>query len=99
MECEGIRVFRARFNSMARTGMNKKTRAAYVSAAEIVKKYGVTYQAVNHYTNLGLLEVVTKNGNMRMYAKAKVKDRLSRVSMLVNEGYSLRLIRKKLIGV
>lgn len=79
--------------------MNKKTKAAHVSAAQIVKKYGVTYQAVNHYTNLGLLQVVTKNGNVRMYAKHKVKDRLSKISQLVNEGYSLRLIRKKLIGV
>ena len=70
-----------------------------MSAAGIVKKYGVTYQAVNHYTNLGLLEVVTKNGNMRMYAKAKVKSRLAKISKLVGEGYSLRLIRKKLIGV
>jgi DNA-binding transcriptional MerR regulator len=79
--------------------MIKKTKTAYVSAAEIVKKYGVTYQAVNHYTNLGLLQVVVKDGNARMYAKTKVKDRLSKISKLVNEGYSLRLIRKKLIGV
>ena len=79
--------------------MNKKTRADFISAAEIVKKYNVTYQAVNHYTNLGLLEVVTRDGNARMYAKAKVKGRLAKISQLVSEGYSLRLIRKKLIGV
>lgn len=79
--------------------MIRKTRTEYVSAAEIVKKYGLTYQAVNHYTNLGLLEVVTKNGNVRMYAKNKVKARLATISKLVGEGYSLRLIRKKLIGV
>ena len=79
--------------------MNKKTRADYVSAVEIVKKYGLTYQSVNHYTNLGLLEVVTKNGNVRMYARSKVKTRLAKVSKLVGEGYSLRLIRRKLIGV
>jgi DNA-binding transcriptional MerR regulator len=79
--------------------MNKKTRADHVSAAEIVKKYGLTYQAVNHYTNLGLLEVVTKSGNARMYARAKVKTRIAKIFKLVGEGYSLRLIRKKLIGV
>ena len=79
--------------------MNKKTRADHVSAAGIVKKYGLTYQAVNHYTNLGLLEVVTKNGNVRMYAKHKVKTRLAKISKLAGEGYALRLIRKKLIGV
>ena len=79
--------------------MNKRTRTAYVSATEIVQKYGLTYQAVNHHTNLGLLEVVTRNGNTRMYANAKVRDRLSKITKLVDEGYSLRLIRKKLIGV
>ncbi len=79
--------------------MNKKTRTDLISAGEIIRKYKVTYQAVNHYTNLGLLQVVTKNGNMRMYAKSKVKSRLDKISKLANEGYSLRLIRKKLIGV
>ena len=79
--------------------MNKKAKANLISAGEIVKKYGVTYQAVNHYTNLGLLEVVARNGNARMYAKAKVKERLAKISRLVNEGYALRLIRKTLIGV
>lgn len=79
--------------------MNKKTRADFISAGEIVRKYGVTYQAVNHYTNLGLLQVVTKDGNVRLYAKAKVKGRFAKIFQLVSEGYSLRLIRKKLIGV
>ena len=79
--------------------MNKKTRTDLISAAEIVEKFRMTYQAVNHYTNLGLLQVVTRNGNARMYAKSKVKGRLVKISKLASEGYSLRLIRKKLIGV
>lgn len=79
--------------------MNKKNRAGLISAGDIVKKFSVTYQAVNHYTNLGLLQVVAKEGNTRLYAKAKVKGRLSKIAELVAEGYSLRLIRKKLIGV
>ena len=79
--------------------MNRKAKMDLISAGDIVRKHGVTYQAVNHYTNLGLLQVVTKSGNMRMYARSKVKNRLVKISSLVNEGYSLRLIRKKLIGV
>ena len=79
--------------------VNKKAKSNLITAGEIVQKFGVTYQAVNHYTNLGLLQVVTKSGNMRMYARSKVKNRLVKISSLVNEGYSLRLIRKKLIGV
>ena len=79
--------------------MNKKTKTDLISAGGIVEKYGMTYQAVNHYTNLGLLEVVTRNGNARMYSRPKVKGRLAKISQLASEGYSLRLIRKKLIGV
>ncbi|OGX34456.1 MAG: hypothetical protein A3C36_06390 [Omnitrophica WOR_2 bacterium RIFCSPHIGHO2_02_FULL_52_10] len=79
--------------------MIKKTKTDLISAGDIVQRYGVTYQAVNHYTNLGLLQVVTREGNARMYAKSKVRGRLSKIAQLVNEGYSLRLIRKKLIGV
>ncbi len=70
-----------------------------ISAKEIVEKYNISYQKVNHYTNFGLLEVVTKNGNVRMYDAAKVSERLAKISKLVDEGYSLHLIRKKLIKV
>jgi len=79
--------------------MIKKTKTDLISAGEIVRIHGLTYQAVNHYTNLGLLQVVTRSGNARMYVKSRVKSRLVKVSKLVSEGYSLRLIRKKLIGV
>ncbi len=79
--------------------MNKGMKQGLISAAEIVKRFGITYQAVNHYTNLGLLDVVTKNGNVRMYSRIEVRRRLVRIAELVSEGYSLRLIRKKLTGV
>lgn len=79
--------------------MNRATRQGLISATQIVQEFNVTYQAVNHYTNLGLLDVITKNGNARMYDRLKVKDRLAAIVELVNEGYSLRLIRKKLVGV
>lgn len=79
--------------------MNRATRQGLISATQIVQEFNVTYQAVNHYTNLGLLDVITKNGNARMYDRLKVNDRLAAIVELVNEGYSLRLIRKKLVGV
>ena len=79
--------------------MIKKTNQGFISATDIVKAFGITYQAVNHYTNLGLLDVVTKDGNVRMYQRAVVKKRLALIAQLVSEGYSLRLIRKKLTGV
>ncbi len=79
--------------------MHRKINTNFISAAEITRKFHITYQAVNHYTNLGLLDVVTKDGNVRMYDRAEVRRRLEKIAQLVREGYSLRLIRKKLTGL
>jgi len=70
-----------------------------MSAQEIIEKYRITYQTVNHYTNLGLLRIVTKRGNVRMYNQAEVGQRLAKITQLMNEGYPLRLIRKQLEGI
>ena len=70
-----------------------------VTAKEIVNKFNISFQTVNHYTNFGLLTVVTKSSNVRMYDEAEVKERLVKISEMMSEGYSLRLIRKKLIGI
>ena len=70
-----------------------------VTAKEIVGKFDITFQTVNHYTNFGLLSVITKKGNVRMYSAKEVKERLAKISELVAEGYSLRLIHKKLVGI
>jgi DNA-binding transcriptional MerR regulator len=75
--------------------MNKKM----ITAKEIVSKFNISFQTVNHYTNFGLLSVVTKRGNVRFYDEVEVKERLKKISQLISEGYSLRLIRKKLIGI
>ena len=70
-----------------------------ITAKQIVKKFNISLQTVNHYTNLGLLSVVAKEGNVRLYGEAKVKTTLAKISKLVSEGYSLGLIRRKLTGV
>ena len=63
-----------------------------------MSEYNISYQTVNHYTDLGLLPVLLKKGNARFYDKDAVKERLDKIKELMEEGYSLRLIRKKLIG-
>jgi len=70
-----------------------------ISAQEIIRKYHITYQTVNHYTNFGLLRIVTKKGNVRKYDRVEVKQRLAKITQLMNEGYPLRLIRKQLGGI
>ena len=70
-----------------------------ISAKDISAKYKITYQTVNHYTDFGLLPVSFKKGNVRFYDKNLVKRRFREIMGLIHEGYSLRLIRKKLIGI
>jgi DNA-binding transcriptional MerR regulator len=69
-----------------------------ISAKEITSSYHITYQTVNHYTDLGLLPVMLKKGNVRFYDSALVEKRLKEIKELAGEGYSLRLIRKRLVG-
>lgn len=70
-----------------------------ISAKEIMDRFHISYQTVNHYTDFGLLPLVLKKGNVRFYDKEQVKQRLTEITKLASEGYSLRLIRKKLIGI
>ncbi len=69
-----------------------------VTAKDISKKYKMPYPTVNHYTDLGFLPIVKKTGNKRMYNNKQVRDRLQLISKMINEGYPLRLIRKKIIA-
>ena len=69
-----------------------------VTAKDISMKYKMPYPTVNHYTDLGFLPIVKKTGNKRMYNNKQVRDRLQLISKMINEGYPLRLIRKKIIA-
>jgi len=77
----------------------KETTPKLISAKEISSQYHITYQTVNHYTDFGLLPLMIKKGNVRYYDEQLVRYRLPRIAELSQEGYSLRLIRKKLVGI
>ncbi|MEI7751439.1 MAG: MerR family transcriptional regulator [Candidatus Omnitrophota bacterium] len=66
-----------------------------ISTKGIIEKYKVSPQRVNHYTTLGLLEVVSKNKNTRLYDDADVGQRLEWIETLMEEGYTLRLISRE----
>lgn len=67
-----------------------------ISAHEIVERYDLSYQTLNYYTALGLLQVARREGNQRLYRKAEVRRRLKAIGRLKDEGYPLRLIRQKI---
>jgi len=68
-----------------------------VTAKQISKKYKVAYPTLNHYTDLGFLTVVKRDGNKRLYNGKQIRAQLSVISKMMNEGYPLRLIRKKIL--
>jgi DNA-binding transcriptional MerR regulator len=70
-----------------------------LSVKDIMKKYNLSYQTINHYTDFGLLPVLIKKGNVRFYDKCIVENRMKEIRKMMGEGYSLRLISRKLIGV
>ena len=70
-----------------------------ISASGIMSKYRISYQTINHYTNFGLLSVALKKGNVRFYNPKLTKRRLNKIRELMRQGYSLQLIRKRLIGI
>lgn len=70
-----------------------------ISAQGIVKKFNLPYHTVNYYTAIGLLPLLRKEGNQRIYNAGIIKRRLIKILALSREGYPLNLIRKKLIGI
>ncbi|MBU2063713.1 MAG: MerR family transcriptional regulator, partial [Candidatus Omnitrophica bacterium] len=65
-------------------------------AMDVVKKFNISYQTVNHYTNFGLLHAVKKRGlgNKRLYKKSDVERSLDRIDELKDKGYPLKIIAK-----
>lgn len=63
-----------------------------ISPEAIIKKFNISYQTINYYTNLGLLIVRKKQGNSRLYDCAEVKKSLVKITDMKNQGYSLKLI-------
>lgn len=81
------------------TKKNKANTNKLISVKEIMRQYNISYQTVNHYTDFGLLPVSVKKGNMRLYNRNQIEKRLKMIRELIREGYSLRLIRKKIVGI
>jgi DNA-binding transcriptional MerR regulator len=65
-----------------------------LTSFEVIKKYRISYQTLNYYTNLGLLVSCGRRGNKRLYDERKLRKRLRKIQSLKNDGYTLRLIRK-----
>ena len=67
-----------------------------VTAKEVGEKLKIPYSKINYYTTIGLFSIVRKQGNKRFYDLIEVEKRYESIAHMMNEGYPLGLIRKKI---
>ncbi|MFH1846793.1 MAG: helix-turn-helix domain-containing protein [Candidatus Omnitrophota bacterium] len=68
----------------------------YISTKDLAKELRVSVATVNYYTNLGLFNIQERQGNRRLYDKMETLSVFEKIHHLRREGYSLRLIQRKL---
>jgi DNA-binding transcriptional MerR regulator len=68
--------------------------AKYILAKDVLSKYSITYSRLNHYTDMGLLPMLKRGGNKRVYEQLIVDKRLPLIKKLIAQGYPLGVIRK-----
>ena len=69
-----------------------------ITAMDVVRKFNISYQTLNHYTNFGLLNAIRKrgSGNKRFYKTLEVESNLNQIDELKGKGYPLKIIAKML---
>jgi len=67
----------------------------FISLKEVAAQFDMSKATVNYYTNLGLLDVVRKVGNKRLYDKEEVARRINMIREFLNKGYTLRVIKNE----
>ena len=67
-----------------------------ITAMDVVRKFNISYQTLNHYTNFGLLDAIRKrgSGNKRFYKALEVESNLNKIDDLKGKGYPLKIIAK-----
>lgn len=81
-------------NSLSIEGEGLKSSDQLINTRDIVEKFQLTPYTVNYYTNIGLLRVVVKQKNRRLYDRRETAERMERISNFSKNGYPLLLIRK-----
>lgn len=74
----------------------KAAPAGLMTLQQLSQRTGVGGSTLNYYTNIGLLQVVDRKGNRRLYRESEVLRRIEQIRQLRKEGYPLRIIRKQI---
>lgn len=68
----------------------------FVTTKELAEGLKVSPATVNYYTNMGLFKTIGRKGNVRLYDKKGMENIFNTITHMRKEGYTLRLIQKKL---
>lgn len=72
------------------------TSESLISTKELARLLGMSTATITYYINMGLFKVKDRSGNARLYDKRETISIFEKIYKLRKEGYSLRLIQKKL---
>lgn len=67
------------------------------SAREVAKHYGISAASVDHYVDMGLLDVAVQKGNKRLFNPKTIRKQMQTIRYLRNQGYSLRQVQQKML--
>lgn len=67
---------------------------ALINIRDIAEKFQLTPYTVNYYTNIGLLRVIIKQKNRRLYDRRETDERMESIGRYAKDGYPLLLIKK-----
>ena len=80
------------FSLLERTGMDQNL----VTTQDLAKLLDISGATVNYYTNLGLLRIKDRKGNVRLYDKNSSKKLYDQIREMRRQGYPLRIIQERL---
>ncbi len=66
-----------------------------ITVEEVAKRFDISTATVNYYTNIGLIQVLQKKKNRRLYDGQDVAKRINEIREKLNMGYTLRLIQRE----
>ena len=78
--------------------VRRRTNPSLTTSAELSASSGLALSTIHYYTALGLLRVRERMGNKRAYDIRETKARLEKIRRMRQEGYSMAIIRQRLVG-
>lgn len=54
----------------------------FISTKDIIKKYNISYGRINYFSRKGILKVIKKEGNKRLYSLEEIEKKLKNKNLI-----------------